>query len=140
MHMQTPQISYKNRYKYQLADTYDIDVGIRPPANIHFNFIDLSVSGRLTINKGYAWDGATGLAFDTTNFMRASLVHDALYELMRNEKLDRKWQKDADSQMRHIGLQDGMAAIRIGIHCTSLRWFGRYFTSPKNKRLVITAP
>ena len=138
--MPTPEIFYKNKYKYQLVHAYSTNVGIHPLQDVHFGFIELSASGRLTIHKGYAWDGATGLAFDTANFMRASLVHDALYELMRNEKLDRDWQKEADFQLKRIGLEDGMSAIRVWIHCTTLRWWGRYFTSPAKKKPVITAP
>ncbi|MDA8018651.1 MAG: hypothetical protein MPN21_14515 [Thermoanaerobaculia bacterium] len=34
------------------------------------------------IEAGYAWNGATG-AIDTPSFRRASLIHDGLYQLMR---------------------------------------------------------
>jgi hypothetical protein len=39
-------------------------------------------------SKGYAWNGPSGPTLDTRNFMRGSLVHDALYQLMREGRMD----------------------------------------------------
>jgi len=85
----TTKITYKNGYKYQLYNNYKIKTTIYPKSNITTDFIDLDKNGTLTIKKGYAWDGASGIAIDTCNFMRGSLVHDALYQLMRNDLIDR---------------------------------------------------
>ena len=60
-------IIYKDGYKYQLCKTYTIDTAIYPKENITTFFIDLNTKGKLTIRKGYAWDGASGIAFDTCN-------------------------------------------------------------------------
>jgi hypothetical protein len=107
------QITYKDGYKYQLCETYTIDTAIYPKENITTFFIDLNTKGKLTIKKGYAWDGASGVAFDTCNFMRGSLVHDALYQLMRNDLINRDIYKDtADKLLQTICKQDGMSRVR----------------------------
>ena len=91
-------ISYKKRrrYKYTLFDDYRHETSIRPPHAISTRFIDLDLSGLLTIKKNYAWDGASGPVFDTQRIMRGSLVHDALYQLMREKYLPQKARENAD--------------------------------------------
>ncbi|NQT11775.1 MAG: HYR domain-containing protein [Planctomycetes bacterium] len=55
-----------------------------------WDFIELSSDGRLTIKKGYRWDGpSTEPIPSPPELLRATLVHDALYDLMRLEKLAR---------------------------------------------------
>ena len=40
----------------------------------------------LYISKGYSWDGPSGPAIDTPDWIKASLVHDALYQLIRENR------------------------------------------------------
>ena len=72
-------ISYKSGYKYQLYEDYAVMIGMIPPDDVVTDYIELNSDGLLTIRKGYAWDGPSGPTIDTLNFMRGSLVHDALY-------------------------------------------------------------
>lgn len=51
-------------------------------------YFDITVSS-ITVNKDYAWDGLTGW-IDSEVTMRASLIHDALYQAIREGLLDRK--------------------------------------------------
>jgi len=51
-------------------------------------FVSLEPNGAFWIGQYYAWDGATGIP-DTKPALKASLVHDALCQLMREGKLDR---------------------------------------------------
>jgi len=102
-----------HRYKYQLMDDYTIQIDIKPSQNIEFQFLSLSSEGLLTMKKHYAWDGPSGPTIDTRNFMRGSLVHDALYQLMRLSALDYKvYRKRADEIMKEICLEDGMWSFR----------------------------
>lgn len=39
--------------------------------------------GTISVSRGYAWDGITG-GFNTEKTMQASLVHDVLYQVIRN--------------------------------------------------------
>ena len=89
-----PILHYKKRkYKYQVYEDFSIQTGIRD-IDAASDFIWLHPDGVLNISKGYAWDGASGPTWDTEDSMIASLVHDALYQLMREGKLDR-------DQVRH---------------------------------------
>ena len=73
----------RRRYKFSLAQDFPLQLELRPETEIVTPFIVLTMDGLLTINKGYAWDGPSGPTIDTKSFMRGSLVHDALYQLMR---------------------------------------------------------
>ena len=124
---------YRNlrNYKYQLVSDYAIPITIKPRDNVRTQFIDLDVQGLLTIKNGYAWDGPSGLGIDTRSFMRASLVHDALYQLMRAEYLDhRVQQRPADDFLRAICLEDGMGKLRAWFNCMMLRLFGKMSARP----------
>ncbi len=80
-------ITYRSGYKYQIVKEYRIKISIKPSHHIRCEeFIALDTDGLLIICEGYAWDGATAL-YDTRRNKRASLVHDALYQLLRKEKL-----------------------------------------------------
>jgi len=114
-----PLIFYRNLkgYKYILSENYVIrikpisDKDIFEPDNKN-PFIKLSARGVLTIFKDYAWDGPSGPTIDTKSFMRGSLVHDALYQLMRQGKLPQSARKYADKLLAEICRADGMSRIR----------------------------
>ncbi len=141
--MARDHIRYRSGYKYQLVDEYAVEVTVIPEENIHMDFMDLSTSGELVINKAYAWDGPSGPSIDTKNFMRGSLVHDALYQIMRwkPEKLPAKrWRKNADLDLKRICIEDGMARFRAWYVYLALRLFGDPAASPDRKKQPHTAP
>ncbi|MGH7536144.1 MAG: DUF1353 domain-containing protein, partial [Gemmatimonadales bacterium] len=78
-------IQYRTGYKYQLAADYTVLLAFGPAENIKTEYIcfvrSLQGRGYLTVKEGYAWDGPSGPTVDTKDFMRGSLVHDALYQL-----------------------------------------------------------
>ena len=135
------KITYKDGYKYQLCNHYTIKTTIYPKSNITTDFIDLDKNGILTIKKGYAWDGASGIAIDTCNFMRGSLVHDALYQLMRNDLIDRVVYKDVtDKLLKTICQEDGMSGIRSWWVYNAVKYFGNFATTKANKKVELVAP
>lgn len=106
-------ITYKSGYKYQLKEPYSVTIPIKPTAGIASEFISLSADGTLSINSGYAWDGPSGPTIDTLNFMRGSLVHDALYQLMRERGLDADFHREAaDRLLQQHCKEDGMSSVR----------------------------
>lgn len=107
-------ISYKKRrhYKYTLYEDYQHQTELRPNSPISTPLISLDSSGLLKIKKGYAWDGPSGPTIDTPNFMRGSLVHDVLYQLMRERLLEQKDREYADQLLRTICIEAGMSRIR----------------------------
>lgn len=131
-------------YKYQLMEKYVHDTGWRLPerAAMAGGWTTLSKTGKLTIKKGYAWDGPSGPAIDTSNFMRGSLVHDALYQLMREGLLPGRKRKPADVLLWLICLEDGMSQTRADYVFHAVRVFGgrsaRARTEPE--RVILEAP
>ena len=105
-------IKYRAGYKYQLHEDFEIQVSIKPEKEEKDDYIILDTDGKLTIKKGYAWDGPIGPTIDTATFMRGALVHDALYQLMREERIDRSHREAADDELRKIILKDGMSRLR----------------------------
>lgn len=136
-------IKYKSGYKYQLNETYQIQISIVPDEDIHCvgGYVSLTTEGVLTIKKGYAWDGPSGPTRDTLNFMRGSLVHDALYQLMRNELLSaEKYRDESDRLLQKMCRQDGMNPLRAWLVYWVLRVGGKGATLKKNMKKIIHAP
>ena len=106
------QIKYKGGYKYQLDETHSCYIKIRPITLVKSDYISLDEHGLLVIKKGYCWDGPSGPTFDTKNFMRGSLIHDACYQLMREGRLSYSCRESADKELRRICRDDGMSRIR----------------------------
>lgn len=134
-------IRYRADYKYQLASDYKIHTSIYPHDDITTEFIDLDTGGTLLVRKGYAWDGPSGPVIDTEENMRASLVHDALYQLMRIEAISaRTHRKAADQLFKDICKEDGVSNIRATAYYRALRKYGKPAASPQNKKKVHRAP
>jgi hypothetical protein len=134
-------IRYRSEYKHQLASDYRIKIPILPAEYIDTDFIELDTDGELTVKKGYAWDGPSGPVIDTKENMRASLVHDALYQLMRNEELNtRSHRKTSDQLFRDICKEDGVSSFRANVYYKALRKFGKPAASPENKKKIHRAP
>lgn len=134
------QIHYKSGYKYQLHKTHQLQVRIRPEGNIKTRYLSLSVNGDLKIRYGYCWDGPSGPTWDTKTSMRGSLVHDALYQLMRMGFLDHKWKKSIDLLFEEILLEDGMWAWRARLWYRGVQKLAESATLPENMKEVHVAP
>jgi hypothetical protein len=133
------RIKYIGGYKYQLAVGYSIQTDITPGADIHTPFIRLTTEGYLLIGAGYAWDGATR-ARDTKSIMRASLVHDALYQLMRHGHLGIEWRDIVDGLFYRLMRKDGVSIIRAAYIYRAVKWFGADYAKAENKRIIEVAP
>ena len=138
--MTKPYIKYRSGYKYQLAEEYQVKVSVLPKNDIKTDFIELSTEGMLIIKKGYAWDGPSGPTIDTPNFMRGSLAHDVLYQLLRNELIDEKWRDKADEELRRICVEDGMLKICARWVYIAVRKWGKVAASPESRKKIHKAP
>ncbi len=134
------QIGFQAGYKYQLAFTYSLQVDIHPETDISTLFIALNASGKLTMRRGYAWDGPSGPTIDTLSFMRGALVHDALYQLMRLGLLESKWREVADNELKRICLEDGMWPINAALAHYFVRKFGGLALSARPLRYAPESP
>jgi hypothetical protein len=119
-------------YKYQILEKFSIQLDIKPDWDINYTFVSLSSGGVLAAKEYYAWDGPSGPTLDTKNFMRGSLAHDALYQLMRLSALDnKKYRKSADKILRDICREDGMCSFRAWYVYWGVRIFAQASAHPQ---------
>jgi hypothetical protein len=133
-------ILYKSGYKYQLAEDYSIETGIAIDDPIETDYLHLSIDGTLTIWRGYAWDGPSGPAIDTNNFMRGSLTHDCCYQLIRERYLPGEFREQADRLLQKICMEDGMSRIRAWWVYLGVRLGGGPAADPRYNRRTFQSP
>ena len=138
--MTKPYIEYRSGYKYQLVEEYAVKVSLIPQADIRTEYIDLDTEGMLVIKKGYAWDSPSGPTIDTHDFMRGSLVHDALYQLMRNGLLPGSGREEADLELKRMCIEDGMWRVRAAWVHRGVRVGGGPAASPESLKKIHRAP
>ena len=120
-------------YKYQLVKPYHLKIGIAG-FNIDTRFVKLNPAGELEIANLYAWDGPSGPTIDTADFMRGSLVHDALYQLIRLEQIPYGYKAYADLLLKKICLEDGMSNFRASYVYQAVRLFGGASARPGSQK------
>ena len=104
-------------------------------------FINVSEDGYMLIKKGYAWDGPSGPVLDRRSTMRAALVHDALYQLMRHGHLDVfQWREPADALFRDMCREDGVYGWLAAIYYYAVRRFGKVAASSRSVKRKLRAP
>lgn len=121
--MTTRVVYYRTGYRHQLAEDFELDVseyGIFPHSPGGNDYVQLTLGGDLHISKGYAWDGASGPAINTTSFVRPSLVHDALYQLIRMGVVPRDCRAAADRLLGQMLREDSL------IIANRQPWFARW--------------
>ena len=129
------------RYKYRLEEAYEYKTELTGRStDIDDGWVVLEDDGTLKIRKRYAWDGPSGPTIDTKNFMRGSLVHDALYQLMRAGVLQQTDREYADKVLRKICRDAGMSAIRAAYVYRAVRWFSGGAAKPRPDPPTICAP
>jgi len=118
------------RYKYTLVESYEhpSPIAIRPDADIDHPYMALTVDGLLTVKERYAWDGPSGPTVDTYTFIRGSLVHDALYQMLREELLapdyHERYRMEVDKLLQQVCRGDGMNRVRAWYVYWAVRLFG----------------
>ena len=133
-------IKYRGGYEYQLAETYTVALPeIDAELNVGNNYLRVR-GGELVVLEGYAWDGPSGPAIDTKNFMRGSLVHDALYQLIREFLLPIAHREIADRILRRLCLEDGMSRLRAWWVYHGVRLGGGPAADPSADRPLLIAP
>jgi len=140
-------IEFKRGYKYQLHRTYTHIIPIEVNEIINNSeFLKVSplkeMPGKamLIMKKGYAWDGPSGPTWDTSNFMRGSLVHDALYQLMREGHIPGSYRELADKELHRICREDGMSRIRAWYVYRAVRRGAGFAADPSRRRPLLFAP
>lgn len=78
----------------------------------------------IRIPRGFQWDGPSGPAVDTADWMRASCVHDALYGAFVDNVLPAGNRAAADREMLAILREDGMGWFRYSYSWLAVHLFG----------------
>ena len=130
-----PKLKYRSLHGYKYETLMFVQVAVDIPERVGIIYAGINDDGILWVDTHYAWDGPSGPTIDTKTFMRGSLFHDVLYQMIREGVLDRKYRLEADKLLRRICLEDGMSKFRAWYVYTSLRLFGARAIKPvKNPR------
>ncbi len=130
-----------HQYKYQLMEPYEYRTDIvGKSGTVGDDWVVIDGDGMLKTKKGYAWDGPSGPTIDTRNFMRGSLVHDALYQLMRECILGQEHRRSADRLLQEICLADGMSRLRARLVYRAIRISGGRYAKPRKPAPIECAP
>lgn len=133
-------IKYRGGYKYQLAVDYRVTIPIYPLTDIACQFISLSTTGDLVVKAGYAWDGASGPTIDSKSCMRGALVHDCLYQMMRQQLLPHSWRSKADDVLMQMCIEDGMFRWRAWLWRKMVGEFADPASRHENDNPIKVAP
>ena len=118
-------------YKYQTLEDALFYSNIYPPHDVSNGYITLKKDGRLIIAKFYCWDGTSGPTVDGPTNMSASLAHDALYQLIRENFLSFHYKSACDYFFIEICNEKGMCEVRQWVDLRGLQMFGRNSCEPR---------
>ena len=124
-------------WPYCLTKGYQAILDAEPADHIFTEQLQYMKGGFLAIGKDYAWDGPSGPIVDTLTNIRASLVHDALYQLIRLKLLPMSFRKNADKELYRIMIEDGASHFRALYYYYAVRAFGKKYAkklTPKDKQ------
>lgn len=129
----TIKLTYRelDDYKYQATEDLEIQTEIKGVSAVT-EYIHLSPNGLLRTKAYYAWNGSNWSS--DKHAMIASLVHDALCQLMRLDLLSRTvFRKPADALYRDICIAEGIKKWKANFRYRMLQWFGKSATYPEKK-------
>ena len=133
------RVYYKSDYKYVTTRRSEHQTSLRG-FDVTTPWLKLWPDGRLSIVRGYAWDGCSGPTVDDRTNMRAGLVHDALYQAIRLGFIPLQKRKRVDLAFRRLLREDGMGAVRAQYYYAAVRAFGKSSALPTAERKELVAP
>ncbi len=126
---------YKSGYRYVSQEAVLVDIGSDLHAPLNAPFASIAAE-RLCVMSRYAWDGASFTPFKwfgtAKPLLTPSLVHDALYQLIREGLLDRQYRAAADRLFREMLLARGVWRVVAWAAYWSVRVFGNFAVRKTN--------
>jgi hypothetical protein len=104
---------YEDGYKYRIRDK-DV-IFVLPEEFTGYSYSGpymILTGGVLTLKIGYACDGPSGPTWDSKSGMRGAFLHDALYQLLREEVIPRTLKPLVDDLFHQLLVHDGMNKLR----------------------------
>lgn len=128
------KIKYKHGFKFYLAEDFSLRIDGLPDANVLPLYKMSMANGTLTISKGYMWDKG----FRDKRFVRATLVQEALYQLIRLGYLPYEWRSKSNAIYFGLLVEDG---VPKPIAWMMKKWVDVFGNVAANKtRKVLVAP
>jgi len=130
------------KYKYEVVEYYSCQLKFILGYTVTDRYFSITDSGFLTVLPGYKWDGASGPTIDTRNTVRASCVHDVLYQCMRCRYLPQLVKNASDKELSRIMKEDWKPktiaahwwnSIRSGYFYWGVRLFGAGACKPNEE-------
>jgi hypothetical protein len=138
--VESQRLYYMDGYKYQSKDHFFIKMGFSPEKDIITEYGFFLATGWIGIRKDYAWDGASGPTYDSKNSMIGSMVHDLLYQIMRDGLLKRSFRKKADLAIYYLVRRDGMNYFRAKYWYAGVRVGAGKHVKASAKKKMLSAP
>ena len=137
--IESEKVIYTDGYKYQLREPFLIKLDFRPDNDIITNYCAFTIDGWLVVSINYAWDGPSGPTYDSKNSMAGSLVHDVLYQLMREKLLPYGFRGKVDSLFYKLLRRAGMWYLRAKSWYHSVKNFAGKHAKPSSMKKVLYA-
>lgn len=117
-------IIYRRALRFQLAEECRIQTAVLGfEVNVP-RIGKLTKDGMLTVREDKAWDGPSPPAIRTRSFMRGSLAHDVLCQMIRLGYLPKSCILAAHQTLRDVCIEDDMWRIRAGWVYWAKRFMG----------------
>lgn len=117
-------------YRYQITDDCAVPVlspdllrALRDTETIRHPFFEITRRAVL-VRAGYAWDGATGVIFQTENLRVPSLIHDIGCQAVNLGMLPRDFRAAFDAEYYAQALEYGALKARAMAHFAAIRLWG----------------
>ena len=96
------------KYKYELACPVKVHLPRFVGCAFRSKFFKMDNKGNLEVLPGYAWDGPSGPTIDRKENFLAGLVHDVLYQALRDRSLHPDQRNDSDKVLAELCIKGGM--------------------------------
>jgi hypothetical protein len=130
-------MKYRQGYKYQLHETFFHVLPFAPDHNISTEYIFFDTEGVMRIDKGYAWNGASGPTIDDETNITPSLVHDGGYQLIGEGHLPMKYRKLFDKELKRMCEERGMCDFRADYWYKGVHLFGEGAARQQDKIIEV---
>jgi len=133
------QITYRNGWKYQLVKSTEQLLTFASGKDIVTEYVHFYKTGLLWLREGYAWDGPSVSTIGDYTNMRGSVMHDAIYQLMRLGLLHSKYRDMADREFRSMCRKDGICSSRADMYFDDVHLFGGLYAI-RQVEVIYTSP
>lgn len=125
-------------YRYQITDDCAVPIlsgalisALRDMETVRHPFFEITRRAVL-VRAGYAWDGATGVLFQTANLRVPSLIHDIGCQAVNLGMLPRDFRAAFDAEYYAQALEYGVSKPRAMAHFAAIRLWGMIQKAEKN--------